>query len=208
MTAFADAGLASAAAAGTTVAWFTLAGALGGVLVTSVVGLTTAALNHRWQARDAENARLLQHGAQVRAERRESYAAYWLAWNQFIHDLRRMQEQIQQLPPGVVVNRHLTPPAEGPGDGEADVTRQLLDLSARAWETELRWRAAADALLLIAGPAVASAAEAHIAVTEQKLTAAWQGRAHPDKDGAAYRGLNDAMRADLLSPGRPEQWAP
>ena len=119
-----------------------------------------------------------------------------------------MQEQIQQLPPGVVVNRHLTPPAEGPGNGEPGATRQLQDLSASARETELRWRAAADALLMIAGPAVASAAEAHIAMTEQKLTAAWQGRAHTDQDGAAYRSLNDAMRADLLSPGRPEQWVP
>jgi hypothetical protein len=152
-------------------------------------------------------ARLLDHGSAVRAERRDSYAAYWLAWNQFIHELRRVKDQVSWLPPGAAVSRQLTHPAAGPADG-ADLTRQVQELAGKAWEAELGWRAAADALLLIAGPAVVSAARVHIGVTEQKITAAWQGTGHPDENGVAYRGLNDAMRADLLSPGRPDQWAP
>jgi hypothetical protein len=43
-----------------TVAWFILAGALGGVLVTSIVGLSTAMLNHRWQGQQAQVSRRWQ----------------------------------------------------------------------------------------------------------------------------------------------------
>jgi hypothetical protein len=51
---------AAAGPASATVAWFTLAGALGGVLVTSIVGLSTAMLNHRWQDQQAEVSRRWQ----------------------------------------------------------------------------------------------------------------------------------------------------
>lgn len=91
------------------------------------------------------------------------------------------------LPPGAVVNRHLTHPVTGLADG-AGLARQVQKLARKAWEAELGWRAAADALLLIAGPAVVSAAAVHIGVTEQKIAAAWQGRDHPDENGVAYRG--------------------
>jgi hypothetical protein len=37
--------------ASSTVAWFTLAGALGGVAIAGIIGLATATLNQRWQAR-------------------------------------------------------------------------------------------------------------------------------------------------------------
>jgi hypothetical protein len=86
----------------TTVALFTLAGVLGGVLVTGLITLVTAALNHRWQSQDTERRRLETHNTLVRQERRESYAAYWLAWNQFVHKLRRVEEVVRELPSGVI----------------------------------------------------------------------------------------------------------
>lgn len=68
------------------------------------------------------------------------------------------------------------------------------------------WRTAADALLLIAGPQVEQAANDHTAMTEQKLAAGWEGKSHHDENGAAYHALNNAMRAALLTPVRPEAW--
>lgn len=83
-------------------ALFTLAGVLGGVVVTGLITLWTAALNHRWQSQDTERRRLETHNTLVRQERRESYAAYWLAWNRFVHELRRVEEVVprSQICPG------------------------------------------------------------------------------------------------------------
>jgi len=207
MTTLAQIGLAASAdAASSTVAWFTLAGALGGVLIAGVIGLATAILNHRWQARGNEQQRLLQHGAQVRQERRETYAAYWLAWNRFTHELRRVTDQVRELPTGFTPHKDLDEQLKAMAN-PGSLKPQVQELIEKAWEAELEWRAAADAMLLMAGPAVDQAARVHIAMTEQKLAAAWKGGSHHDENGAAYRGLNDAMRADLLSPGKPEQWA-
>jgi hypothetical protein len=194
--------VAAGGASATTVAWFTLAGALGGVLITGVVSLATLTLNHRWQARGADRQRLQDHNTLVRQERRDSYAAYWLAWNQFIHDLRRLQDQVRELPPGAVANQS---PAPGL---QADVARQLQEVIDKAWDAELQWRAAADALMLVADPQVEQAAKAHVALTEQKLAAAWQGQSHRDENGTAYTALNNAMRAALLTAVRPEAWDP
>jgi hypothetical protein len=208
MTTLAQIGLAAPAdAAGSTIAWFTLAGALGGVLITGVIALATAMLNHRWQARGDEQRRLLQHGAQVRQERRETYAAYWLAWNRFTHELRRVTDQARELPAGFSPRKNLDEQLKSTAN-PGSLKPQIQELIEKAWEAELEWRAAADAMFLIAGPAVDQTAHIHIAMTEQKLAAAWKGESHHDENGAAYRGLNDAMRADLLSPGTPEQWAP
>ena len=202
-------------ASSTTVAWFTLAGALVGVLVTGLISLITATLNHRWQSESTERQRLQDHNTQVRKERQESYVAYWLAWNRFTHQLRKLAGRVQELPSDVIVNRHLTEAIRAMVDPEdktkplADpegMKKQLQDLIDKTWEAELEWRTAADALLLIADPEVEEAANAHIAMTEQKIAAAWEGRSHHDENGAAYHSLNDAMRAALLTPVRPEAW--
>jgi len=175
----------------TTVAWFTLAGALGGVLVTGLVSLVTVTLNHRWQSQGTEQQRLQDHNTLVRHERRESYAAYWLAWNQFTHRLRRLSNEVFA---GNIVNGLIISSAG------ALLTGQLNDLIEKTWEAELEWRAAADALLLIADPEVEEAAKVHIAMTEQKLAAAWEGRSYHDENGTAYHALNDAMKNALLTP--------
>jgi hypothetical protein len=194
--------VAAGGAAATTVAWFTLAGALGGVLITGIISLGTLTLNHRWQAQGAERQRLQDHNTLVRQERRDSYAAYWLAWNQFIHDLRLLKDQVRELPPGTVANQR---PAPGLQAGAARQLREVLD---KAWDAELQWRAAADALMLVADPQVEQAAKAHAALTEQKLAAAWQGESHHDENGAAYTALNNVMRAAPLTAVRPEAWDP
>ncbi len=206
--------VASAAqgASSTTLAWFTLAGALGGVFFTSLFGLVVGILNHRWQARGAENARLIAHGVRIRDERRESYAGYWLAWNKLSHELRRVQNQIRELTDAANPVSYWRGLAEGLAareeerDEDEAVAGKLRALADEVGDAELGWRTAADVLLLVAGPAVARSAKAHIALTDKKIDAAWHGQHHSDPNGAAYRSLNDAMQADLLSPGRPDQW--
>src|SRR5690242_11239486 len=69
------------AAAETASAWFALGGALGGVLITGTIALVTSVLNHRWQQASADRALDWEHAKQIRQERREMYAAYWIAWN-------------------------------------------------------------------------------------------------------------------------------
>jgi hypothetical protein len=62
--------------------------------------------------------------------------------------------------------------------------------------------------MLVADPQVEEAAKAHVAMTEQKLAAAWEGKSHHDENGAVYTALNNAMRAALLTAVRPEAWDP
>jgi hypothetical protein len=170
------AGELAADVSASTTAWFTLGGALGGVLITSVVGLATAMLNQRWQRRHARQDAEQKHHAQLRQERRECYVDYWAAWNRYHHRLRTLRREVAAPAPL----------------GE--------EFTAQVWEDELEWRKAADAVGLIAGPGVVKALETHLAVTDLKHKAAREGRNHTDVDGVAYRGLNDAMRADLLEP--------
>lgn len=205
--------MAAAGATSTTLAWFTLAGALGGVFLTSAFGLVVGLLNHRWQARAAEDSRLIEHGVRVRDERRDSYVAYWLAWNKLIHELALVQTQIRELSPDAVDAGKWRDLAEGSAGRDVNAAdgaaaRILHRLADEVGDAELRWRTAADVLLLTARPAVASAARDHILLANQKIDAAWRGQHHPDPDGRTYERLNAAMQAGLLSPARPDQWKP
>jgi hypothetical protein len=202
-------------ASSTTVAWFTLAGALVGVLVTGLISLATVTLNHRWQSQSTERQRLQDHNTQVRKERQETYTAYWRAWNGFIHQLRKLQDRVQELPADVIVNRHVTDAIRAMADPEdktkplADpegMRKQLQDLIDKTWDAELEWRTAADALFVIADPAVEEAANAHVTMTEQKIAAAWEGKSYHDENGTAYHSLSNTMRATLLTAVPPEAW--
>jgi len=190
--------------ASTTVAWFTLAGAIGGVLVTGLVSLTTAMLNHRWQSEGTQRQLLQDHNTLVRQERQESYAAYWLAWNRFTHEIRKLRDRIQELPSGTVVNRRIVNDQRWLDYPE--VISGLQELIDKTWDAELEWQAAADTLLLVADPEVEQAANTHITMTREKLAAAWEGKSHHDQNGAASHSLTDAMRAALLTPVSPEAW--
>jgi hypothetical protein len=168
--------IAAAEAADTTAAWFTLAGALGGVLLTSAVALTTAVLNHRWQAQAADDQGRKERDRQLRQDRRETYARYWSAWNRFIHQLRKFQQTA----------------LEQQGSGTPITT----ELTEQTKEAELGWRDAADALFLICGQDVSDAAEAHLYATEDRHRGAEQGEWLSGH--GTYRRLNDAMRNELL----------
>ncbi len=179
--------------ASTTTAWFTLAGALGGVAVTSAVGLTTVILNHRWQAHNAQQQFLLEHDKQLRQERRETFVHYWAAWNRLNHQLRALRDAVAALQttsdPPTASRKHLETTAP--------------ELVQDTWTAELDWREAADAVFLVGSLAVVHAAQTHVDVTEQKIAAVWEGKWRGDENGTAYRGLNDAMRDDLLKPSQP-----
>jgi hypothetical protein len=57
-------------------AWIGVIGALGGVLVTGLIGLVTAVLNHRWQ-RDARGEERTDHVSETRAGlRRDAYTRF------------------------------------------------------------------------------------------------------------------------------------
>ncbi|MEY9861001.1 HAMP domain-containing protein [Catenulispora sp. GAS73] len=175
-------------AATSTVAWSTLAGALGGVLITSVVAFATVILNHRWQSQTIDQQLRQEHFRQLRQERRETYVRYWAAWNRFSQALRSLRNAVQAL--------------ETVTDPKTQLANQDPDVVEHAWAAELEWREAADALFLIASQAVADAATVHFGVTEQKIVVAWEGGWHADEGGAAYMGLNAAMRADILEPSK------
>jgi hypothetical protein len=185
--------MAVVADAASTTAWFTLAGALGGVLLTSAVALTTAVLNHRWQTQSYQRQLLQEHFERLRQERRETYARYWSAWNRYNHQLRALRAAAQKPEPSA-------DPSSDPKDRLTQVAPSLVE---QAWIAELEWREAADALLLIAGHAVVEAAQVHIETMEHRRNAAWEGAWHHDEGGRAYRGLNDAMRSELLQPAKP-----
>ena len=126
--------------------------------------------------RRAEHRRLaVEHHRQLRLDRREAYACYWTAWNRLHHDIRTL---------------YLRSRAGESGDGE------------RLRSSEVDWRAAANVLALLGGQAVVDAARGHVAMTDEKLTMARDGKWHRDTDGAAYRALNAAMRVDLVEPAR------
>jgi hypothetical protein len=196
---------ATGGASGTTVAWFTLAGALGGVLLTGLISLVSATLNHRWQAQGSERQRLQDHNTLIRQERRQSYVAYWLAWNRFVNELRTLSDLVPEIPSAAIANRHLNQ-EQLKMNNAGELARRAQVVIDKVSETELEWQAAADALLLIADPGVENAANAHIAMTEQKLSAAWEGQSHHDENGATYHALNNAMRAALLTAVQPEAW--
>ncbi|WP_331721225.1 hypothetical protein [Streptomyces sp. NBC_00212] len=163
-------------AADTTAAWFTLAGALGGILLTSAVALTTAVLTHRWQRQAADDQGRKERDQQLRQDRRETYARYWSAWNRFVHQLRKLQRTA----------------LEQQGSGAPIPT----ELTEQTQEAELGWRDAADALFLICGQDVSGAAEAHMYATEDRHHGAEQGEWLSGR--GTYRRLNDAMRKELL----------
>lgn len=170
--------------ADTTVAWFTLAGALGGVALTSLAALGTTILNHRWQARREARQRTEEHARQLRQERREAYADYWRSWNRFNHELRTVSRTVSALG------------AAADGGGHAR-DRLAPDLVEQAWMAELAWLTAADTLLLLGGEAVLDATNAHVEATRRKVDAAWQGGWAPDQE-RTFQALYDAMRAEVL----------
>jgi hypothetical protein len=76
--------------AATTAARFTLAGALGGVIVTSVVALATSILNHRWARETTERQSSQEWHKELREQRRQAYARYWTTESRYSGELNRL----------------------------------------------------------------------------------------------------------------------
>jgi hypothetical protein len=160
-------------------AWWTVAGTLGGVIVTAAVGLLTAMLTHRWQQ---ERLRLEQEFAaerELRTARREVYARY-LVTSQHLFDAAN-----------AAYRRHAAEPAE-PASVVAEPPEPL--------RTAIAGNEAArvEALLLAAGPA-REAIEAY----DKALWDLWPRMASgTDRDGQPectrlYRDLVRAMHTEI-----------
>jgi hypothetical protein len=63
-------------------AWIGVVGALGGVVVTGVIGLVTAGVNHRWQEETRRRERLDRLGESRATLRRDSYTRFLVAADQ------------------------------------------------------------------------------------------------------------------------------
>jgi gas vesicle protein len=133
------------------VAWFTLAGALGGVLVTSIVGLSTAMLNHRrqgqqaqvsrrWQLQDADRQLQQDRAGRHREQLRETYTAYWSTWNRFSHQLQALTAAVRDR--------------GSPADARSQLMLDEPELARDVRTAELEWRTVAEVLLMICGPGV------------------------------------------------------
>ena len=66
---------------------------------------------------------------------------------------------------------------------------------------ELKWRKKADALFLIGGSEVVSAADDHMVATKERITAA--NRGYEASGRGTYQRLNDAMRNEILHHPEP-----
>lgn len=67
---------AQAAASNADVAWITVAGTLGGVVVTAAFGVLTAFLTHQWQYRRGEQEHRFDVERELRTARRDCYVRY------------------------------------------------------------------------------------------------------------------------------------
>lgn len=178
-------------------AWFALGGALGGVLLTGVIGLTTAVLTHRWQSQATSRQILDEHAVRLRQERRETYAAYWSAWNRLIHQLQELSGHVVALPQGRSIGNARWTIDALRGHLQDDALEALAEAYAKVKDAELEWRAAVDSLFLIGGPEVVIAAEQHRRATYTRFNDSFKGLGIPEE--RTYQLLNTAMRADIIS---------
>ncbi len=163
-------------AAGNSSTLIAVYGALGGVVISSGIALLTSYLTRRWQRTAAKEEQKAAFDQQVRQERRETYAAYWGAWNVLIRTLERARHDMR------VPDR-------------ADQARM------RIAESEAEWRHQIDPLFLICSKEVLHAGIAHVQTTEVRIAAALRGEL---LDGAGKsRALSRAMRGDVLGNDNP-----
>ena len=73
-------------------AWFALAGALGGILLTGGITLATAILNHRWSEQAGERAHQEQESREAADRLRGVFHDYLVATNAYYHAVHQMHE--------------------------------------------------------------------------------------------------------------------
>lgn len=74
-------------------AWFALAGVLGGVTLTGVIGLLTAGFTHRWGEQARVDTHREQHIRAIRDQRREVCHKYLVATNSFWQALDQLYQK-------------------------------------------------------------------------------------------------------------------
>jgi hypothetical protein len=77
-------------------AWFALGGALGGVTLTGLIGLATAALTHRWGERSRLAADHAEEIRTVRGQRREACHNYLVATNSYYQLIDQLHLKIER----------------------------------------------------------------------------------------------------------------
>jgi hypothetical protein len=75
-----------------TSAWFALAGALGGIVLTGGFTLVNAILNHRWSERAGERSNRDQEAREAAARLRDVFHDYLVATNAYYHAVDQMHE--------------------------------------------------------------------------------------------------------------------
>jgi hypothetical protein len=88
--------LAADTTSNNTTAWFALAGALGGVLLSSVVAIFSAVLNHRWTRENVRQQREDELAKELREQRRQAYANYILALSRYDTQTDELMSGIRQ----------------------------------------------------------------------------------------------------------------
>lgn len=167
---------------GNTSAWFALAGALGGVLITSAIALATAILNHRWQTRTAERGVRWEHTRQLQHDRLETYSHYLSAWNRLTQQLLQVKSMVDALDPA---------PLE-PSEARA---RIAADTAAEVQAATASWREAFNLVLLIGGQEVVDALNDHRRSTSKRVQDSWRGEYATD--ATTHVALTSAMRKEI-----------
>lgn len=168
---------------GSTSAWFALAGALGGVLITSAVALVTAILTHRWQARSSEGALRWEHAKQLRQDRLDIYARYFSAWNRLTQQYVEVKNVVMAL--------------DSPPSSEADAKAKVpAEVAAELRAADVAWRDAWNLAFLIAGKDVEEALVAQLRSTRKRMQDAWKGEYATDP--VTRVPLTNAMKAELI----------
>jgi hypothetical protein len=90
--------LAADTTSSSTALWFTLAGALGGVLFTGAFAIVNSILNNRWQERNAKLKGIEEREKQIRQDRREAYASFWSAYQAYERALAELAKAPDPLP--------------------------------------------------------------------------------------------------------------
>ncbi len=75
-----------------TSAWFALAGALGGIVLTGGFTLINAIVNHRWSERASERSNREQEAREAAARLRGVFHDYLVATNAYFHAIDQMHE--------------------------------------------------------------------------------------------------------------------
>jgi hypothetical protein len=168
----------------TTALWFTLLGALGGVLLTGTFALTTAILNHRWQERAARDQAQLERSKKYREERQAAYAEFMLTYGVPRTTLYHLNREVLKRK----------------ADGN-NVDPSNSELGEILGEANLAWRKAAATAQIVAGPAVKDDLDSFIRAMRIAIDDTWNGefesKKHTDVLSEQYSKMLSTIRNDL-----------